>query len=231
MHCFRVRTYSSLPVPPSTPPAKDATETEDVPATWPSREEISEPESEILSTSPLLDLLPIYTSIPSDLHSINAQGISAFLPSTAKTFYPSDAAPELTKNVNPNLKTEDFDFHIHVNTMTDNVLVNITDHTHDCRIVHTAHYLGFKHTTRLQIRAAGAATADVAMKDFVEKYPDILKKGKMEIVVRGQGPGQTGALATILGPSWGMLRDRILRVRDATKKPSVKPKKKKKPKK
>jgi ribosomal protein S11 len=116
--------------------------------------------------------------------------------------------------------------------MTNNILVNITDHTHDSQIVHTADYLGFKHSTRSEICAAGAATADVAMKDFVERYPGILEKGKMEIVLRGQGPGQTGALATILGPSWGMLRDRILRVRDATKRQKVvKPKSKKKSKK
>jgi len=82
-------------------------------------------------------------------------------------------------------------------------------------VVLSAGRLGLKHSKRAT-HEAGAATAMEALKRFTEIYPELRQYGKIELVLKGFGPGRQGALSTIFGPMGEVIRGRINRVTDAT---------------
>ena len=75
--------------------------------------------------------------------------------------------------------------------------------------------MGLKHSKRAT-HEAGAATAEEALKQFMNRLPDSKDDVRIELILKGFGPGRRGALATILGPMGEDIRNRISRVTDAT---------------
>jgi small subunit ribosomal protein S11 len=55
-----------------------------------------------------------------------------------------------------------------------------------------------------------------ALKMFSVKFPELRHQGRVELVLKGFGPGRQGALSTIFGPMGEEIRGRINRVTDAT---------------
>jgi small subunit ribosomal protein S11 len=225
--CKTTRHYTSRP--PIPPILEENAESEPIPSTWPLRPSTPPSPPPKPSSSPLLNLIPILTDKTSSRRPRQSKDISAFLPQTIKAFYPQEEGILLAARPNPSLDRtprtantleEPFQFlkhayHIHINNSTRNTHITITNHKHDPIVVLSAGRLGLKHSKR-GTHEAGAATAHEALKRFATKFPDVMDEAKIELVLKGFGPGRQGALSTIFGPMGEGVRGRINRVTDAT---------------
>ena len=225
--CKARRHYTSRPPIPPTP--EENAESEPVPSTWPTRPSPPPSLPPMPSRAPLLDLIPLLTDKSSSKRPRQSKDISAFLPQTIKAFYPQEEGILLAARPNPSLNRtprsatppEDpfqslkHSYHIHINNSTRNTHITITNHKHDPIVVLSAGRLGLKHSKR-GTHEAGAATAHEALKRFATKFPDVTDEGRIELVLKGFGPGRQGALSTIFGPMGEDIRGRINRVTDAT---------------
>jgi small subunit ribosomal protein S11 len=228
--CKTTRRYTSPPPIPPNPPEENA-ESESVPSTWPTRSQPPEPtppsSKKDSSTSPLLDLIPLFTTKDATKRPKQSKDIGSFTPSTIKSFYPQEEGILLSARPNPSLDPRPHPlppdplqrlkhkYHFHINNSTRNTHITITDYNHNPLVVLSAGRLGLKHSKRAT-HEAGAATALKALKMFADKYPELREQGRIELILKGFGPGRQGALSTIFGPMGEEIRGRINRITDAT---------------
>ena len=200
-------------------------EKEPVPLTWPispsrpSKASISEaPES------PLLELLPILTKKSSSKRPKGSKDISAFLPQTKIGFYPqeepvlnADGSTPLSPSHTPSSGTSQLQhsYHFHINSSVRNTNITITNYAHKPIIAISAGRLGLTDAERTTDEA-GATTVTEALKQLRERYPKVMKEGRIELILNGIGPAREGALKTILGPLGAEIRNRIKRITDVT---------------
>src|SRR5271169_3971206 len=133
--CKSTRRYTSLPPILPILPEENA-ESESVPSTWPTRPEPSEstspPSTKNSSSSPLLDLIPLFTTKDATKRPKQSKDIGSFTPSTIKSFYPQEEGILLSARPNPSLdprphppppdplQRRKHEFHFHINNSTRN---------------------------------------------------------------------------------------------------------------
>ena len=52
-------------------------------------------------------------------------------------------------------------------------------------------------------------TTEEAVRNFVERYPFVLGQARVELTLRGFGPGKLDGLTKVLGPLGNEIRDRM----------------------
>jgi ribosomal protein S11 len=227
--CCKTRQYTTQPpVPPITRKDSVATEPETIPPVWPSPTQAELPQSSlppVTSKSPLQGLAEMLTTKDPINRPKRSSDISTFKPATEKAFYPQAegvilkaiSQPKPSRSQTPTQLEErpNHAYHIYINNSTKNTHITITNHKRDPVLKLSAGRLGLKHSKRAT-HEAGAATAEEALRQFMEKLPKAKDDVRIELILKGFGPGRRGALATILGPMGEEIRSRISRVTDAT---------------
>jgi ribosomal protein S11 len=102
--------------------------------------------------------------------------------------------------------------HIHAVALTKNIHVTITDHKHDPIIAMSAGRLGIKHSRRQTTEAAHATTLAAFEKLANSNY----EIQQVELVLKGFGKGRTGFISAVSGPHGEFIRNKVVRVTDAT---------------
>lgn len=103
-------------------------------------------------------------------------------------------------------------FYIHGVSTTKNLHVTIADHKHNPIIVTSAGRHGLKHSKRQTVEAAYTTT--VAAFEQLAKSNHVVNQ--VEIVLKGFGLGRRGFLSAIEGHHGEFLRQKVVRVTDAT---------------
>ena len=102
--------------------------------------------------------------------------------------------------------------HIHAVSMTKNIHVTVTDYKHDPIITMSAGRLGIKHSKR-QTHEAGY---DTTLATFEKLANSNLEIQEVEIVLKGFGKGRQGFMSAMAGQHGEFLRNKVVRVTDAT---------------
>lgn len=102
--------------------------------------------------------------------------------------------------------------HIHAVALTKNIHVTITDHKHDPIIAMSAGRLGIKHSRRQTTEAAHATTLAAFEKLANSNY----EIQQVELVLKGFGKGRAGFISAVSGPHGEFIRNKVVRVTDAT---------------
>jgi small subunit ribosomal protein S11 len=102
--------------------------------------------------------------------------------------------------------------HIHAVSVTKNIHITITDHNHNTLIAMSAGRLGLKHSKR-QTREAAHDTAVAAFEKLASTNYNIQQ---VELILKGFGKGRQGFLSAISGQHGEFLKDKVVRITDAT---------------
>jgi small subunit ribosomal protein S11 len=103
-------------------------------------------------------------------------------------------------------------FYIHGVATTKNIHVTIADHKHNPIIVTSAGRHGLKHSKRQTVEAGYTTTVAAFEKLAMSKHV----VNKVEIVLKGFGMGRRGFLSAISGHHGEFVRQKVVRVTDAT---------------
>lgn len=114
-----------------------------------------------------------------------------------------------------NKAEEEEPYHFHVYSHKHNTHVTVTKPNRDAIISLSCGNIGFKKSRRKQYDAAYQLTVYVLERLYDAGWDG--KIDKMEVVLRGFGAGREAATKVLLGTEGTRLRDKIVRVADATK--------------
>ena len=103
-------------------------------------------------------------------------------------------------------------FYIHGVATTRNIHVTIADHKHNPVIVTSGGRHGLKHSKRQTIEA-GYTTTVAAFEKFAKSNYEVRE---VEIVLKGFGQGRKGFLSALEGHHGEFIRNKVVRVTDAT---------------
>ncbi|XXG98586.1 hypothetical protein Hte_004911 [Hypoxylon texense] len=106
-------------------------------------------------------------------------------------------------------------FHFHIYAHKHNAHITVTKPNRNAIINMSAGNIGFRKSKRGTYDAAYQLTAYVIDKLHQGNWHK--KIGAMEVVLRGFGPGREAATKVLLGSEGRMLRDKIVKVSDATR--------------
>lgn len=111
--------------------------------------------------------------------------------------------------------TEDEPYHFHIYAHKHNCHITVTKPNRDAIISLSCGNLGFKKSNRKHYDSAYQLGAYVVDKMHQMNLHNKIKK--MEVVLRGFGPGREAVIKVLLGNEGRMLRNSIVRVADATR--------------
>ncbi|EGZ77410.1 translational machinery component [Neurospora tetrasperma FGSC 2509] len=111
--------------------------------------------------------------------------------------------------------TEDEPYHFHIYSHKHNTHITVTKPNRDALISLSCGNLGFKKSNRKHYDSAYQLGAYVVDKMHQMNLHNKIKK--MEVVLRGFGPGREAVIKVLLGNEGRMLRSSIVRVSDATR--------------
>jgi len=104
-------------------------------------------------------------------------------------------------------------YHLHAVSLTRNLLITVTNHLHNPVFMTSAGRLKrYKHSRR-GLPEAAYDTTTLAFQIMKDKD---LQIRRLEIVLKGYGPGRRGFLTALDGPPGDFLRSKIVRVTDST---------------
>ncbi|KAK0618435.1 hypothetical protein B0T17DRAFT_338777 [Bombardia bombarda] len=106
-------------------------------------------------------------------------------------------------------------YHFHIYAHRHNTHITVTKPNRDAIISLSCGNLGFKKSQRKSYDAAYQLGAYVV--DKLHQQGHVKKIDKLEVMMRGFGPGREAVTKVLLGTEGRMLRDKITRVGDATR--------------
>lgn len=125
-----------------------------------------------------------------------------------------DILQDMQENVEKNEATSE-PYHFHIYSHKHNCHVTVTKPNRDAILSLSNGNLGFKKSQRKHYDAAYQLGAYVIDKLQQQNWHNIIEK--MEVSLRGFGPGREAVTKVLLGNEGRLLRDKIVRVSDSTR--------------
>ena len=128
---------------------------------------------------------------------------------------PNISGDALASDLNLVEEEEDEPYHFHIYSHKHNTHVTFTNPKRDALISLSCGNLGFKKSNRKHYDSAYQLGAYVIDKMHQKGLTNKVKK--LEVVLRGFGPGREAVVKVLMGNEGKLLRDKIVKVSDATR--------------